>query len=412
MRALGYQDVLWNISVAPNGEGFAIAMYGEEHELFDGLQGRTSVPLFPIDLSMLLGRSAKSTDRWTAERVQTAVSAHVGRQLWEAVPPEVKDALPLGPQVRLKIASDVPAVGDLPWEWLTDGGPPFALRPGFTLVRSVPLRFPVPPISIDPPLRVLLVVPNPKDQLSVDAGREIDVAMQALGSAIYNVNVLDLSELEQIVAALATEPNIVHYIGHGGLNHGEGNVILQDANGRSRWVSATDVATRLPSSVRLLCLATPFTAHNYQVLGLSHLARATTGTPLPTTVANQYPIGEKPSAAFWSGFYSSLGSDGNVNDAIQAGRSSAATADPVYADWASFSLVVRDQTGVSFEVRPTHDAAERRAAEYRAQFAAEAANDLATQVQVLGDEASSGLKQQYAFEQKRATELLDSLPEE
>jgi hypothetical protein len=132
---------------------------------------------------------------------------------------------------------------------------------------------------------------------------------------------------------------------------------------------------------------------------------------LPTTVTNQYPLDVAAVTRFWSAFYASLLSGGNVNVAVHNARIQVAQADPTWADWASFSLVVRDQTGVSFEIRPPEEAGVRRPAEYRAQFSAELANDLAQQVQLLGDETPAGLRQQYEFEEKRASQLLDGLNE-
>ena len=125
---------------------------------------------------------------------------------------------------------------------------------------------------------------------------------------------------------------------------------------------------------------------------------------------NQYPVGRPTVLEFWRAFYGTLGSSGgNVNDALQVARTQAATVDVTYADWASFSLVIRDQTGVSFEIGAA--APERHADELRAQFAAEAANELAKQVQVLGSEVPSGLQQQYEVQERLANEFVDKLSE-
>jgi hypothetical protein len=54
----------------------------------------------------------------------------------------------------------------------------------------------------------------------------------------------------------------------------------------------------------------------------------------------------------------------------------------------------------------------RNGTELKAQFAAQFANDMAIQMEALGDEADGGIRKQYAIEQTRATGLLDELASE
>jgi len=165
--------------------------------------------------------------------------------------------------------------------------------------------------------------------------------------------------------------------------------------------------------VRLFGISTPCGTENYEVLGLGRVARATGLAGLPTTVVNQYPVGKTSVQEFWKAFYATLvDSAGNVNESLQTARGHASTVESDYADWASFSLVIRDQTGVSFDLLATSaDDPARHAEELRAQFAAESANDLAKQVQMLGSEIPSGFKEQYEVQARTASNLLDKLSE-
>lgn len=182
--------------------------------------------------------------------------------------------------------------------------------------------------------------------------------------------------------------------------------------GRSRWVSATELASLLPSSVRLVCLSTPFTTGNYQILGLSHLGRASGLVELPTTIANQFPVGHEAVSAFWDGFYSALSAGGDVTEATHEARVAAAAAETGFADWASFSLTVRGQADQLFTTGSSADPTRRRSTELSAQFAAQLANDLAVQVNELGDQAPGGLQEQYEAAQTRAAGLLEELSAE
>lgn len=412
MRALTYQEASWHITLAPSTDMLTIAAFDAERDVVRAVDKQSDVTGTPIELQRLIQRSDPSTPRWERRRVPVTEAERLGAELWMAVPNEIRERLPLDGAVRLKISSDVPAVADLPWEWLSDGGRAFALREEFMIVRSVPIKFAVHPLSVELPLRVLILAPNPKDERLLDTRRETEALMSAFSGTDYTTSVLDMPFVEELRDVLRRqEPHIVHYVGHGGLTAGEGNLILQDPDGRSRWLSATELADMLPSSVRLLCLATPFTTENYQVLGLPHLARAPSSINLPTTIANQYPASEEAVRAFWDTFYRALiDKGGNVSEAGHVARGQAASAEPGFADWGSFSLTIRDQTGVSFEFRPADDE-ERQAAEYQAQFAAETANELAEQLEVLGEATPSSLRKQYTVAANRVERLLDDLSE-
>ena len=414
MKPLGYQEMSWHISLAPSTDMLTIAAFDNERDVLTAADRPQSASGMPISLTSLIRGSDQTTPRWVRRRVPTEDAVRIGVEVWNAVPLPLRSALPLGGQVRLKVSSEVPAAADVPWEWLSDGsGPPFALRPEFSIVRSVPIRFPVHPLSVELPLRVLVLAPNPRDERLLDANRELQALLSALEASEYTVSVLDLPYVAQLRDVMAAQqPNVVHYVGHGGLTHGEGNLILLDPDGRSRWLSATELGSLLPSSVRLLCLATPFTTDNYQLLGLPHLARASSSAGLPTTVVNQYPVSEKAVRVFWGTFYRALiDMGGNVTDAVQAARAEVSRNDAQFSDWGSFSLTVRDQTGVSFEFRSQADADSRRDLEFQAQFAAEAANDLAAQIEVLGDATPTSIRHQYEVQEKHVTRLLDDLAE-
>jgi len=417
-----YQDLLWIIEPAPVGEGFVISRFrGEEQVYRSGRDSRRSSGEF-FSLESMLSRTGPGRPRWTRSRVPASEAREAGVRLWESLPPSAHQSLnqslvmskSVELPVRLKICSPVPAVSDLPWEWLSNGQEPsIALRSGIRLARSVPLRLPVPALSVTAPLRVLVVVPNPVgERLNLD--REIAAVAGGIKAAEYRLQVAKEPTIAGLRRILdADPPDVLHYIGHAGLSHGEGNVILQDQDAASYWLSATALSELLPPSVRLLCLSTCFTADNYQITGLHRLAQAPSLLKLPTTVANQYPVGEQAVREFWRVFYQALlDEEGNVNEAVTLARRAAAGADLSFADWASFTMVLRDQSGVSFALRRAGAHPAKQAEEIQAQFAVRLANDLAEQVEAFGEDAPPGLREQYQAETRRASGLLKALAEE
>jgi hypothetical protein len=292
--------------------------------------------------------------------------------------------------VRLKISSNSPAIDDLPWEWLGDDptGPPLALRPGIRLARSVPVMLPVPPLSLRPPFRVLLVITNPYDEKTINASQEIEAIRPALSRDPYKLEILWEATWEALSQALRAEPQpaIVHYVGHAGIDRGEGNLILQDSSGRSHWIAGSELAQGLPVTVALMCLSTCFTAPNYQISGLSRLAHMPASYRLPTCVVNKLPVTQAGVQRFWEVFYGELAQHGNAVEAhAQAQRAVAADAGAP-ADWGSFCLVIRDQSGQVMRITtrgplPT----KRNEQEIVARVTAQMANDSAAKSLALGD---------------------------
>ena len=350
--------------------------------------------------------------------VQTQEAYIGGQILWDALPFEATEPLRALPKNsprpwRLKISCDSLDVADFPWEWISDGtDPPFALRTNMRIVRSVPVRYPLPPLTIARALRVLLVLTNQKNEQFLDPHREIAAVKDRLILPDYQLHILDKPTLDALSNELATTPpDIVHYIGHAGLNYGEGNLILHGNTNRAFGFQRRNWHRLLPSSVRLLCLSTCFTATNYQLLGLPRLAYAPATLSLPTVVANQFPVQEESVRDFWYRFYDTLtNSGGNVNEAVHFARIWLQGHTTTSADWTSFILVLRDRTGQPFRFHRGMEAVNSEIinTELQAQFATELANKLAEQLRDLPTtegEVPRGLREQLGREQARALDL-------
>jgi hypothetical protein len=338
----------------------------------------------------------------------------LGQRLWDSIPQMAKDLLveaTVDQPCRLKISSNSPVIDDLPWEWLNDGTIPFALRPGIRLVRSVPCRLALPPMSVMPPIRVLLVITNPKDERLLQSWREIDAIRPGLTAPFFDLKVLEEPTWEALTAALQDELHIVHYIGHAGIDRGEGNLILHDWRNVSHWISGPELSQVLPLSVKLMCLSTCFTAPNYQILGLPRLAHASATYRLPTMVANSYPVEENSVRRFWEVFYGSLvRHGGNVNEAFHEAQLAVMSTPGSEADWGSFSLVIRDQSGEVMRMEPAGmRSATRQTEEIQAQLASRLANDLATRLLTFGAESPETVERHFEHAAASASNLTKNL---
>lgn len=411
-----YRDILWVVLPHEDEKLFTVRSFTDEAALYEMTEKECIAGAYTVSLPLeeLVG-SRKSKTRWTQRRVSAEEAAAVGLKLRESLPSELLKVFdePSDRTLRVKIYSPSQRVTDMPWEWLADEqGVPLALRPDVRLVRSVPVRFETPPLTVTSPIKVLLVLTNPKDERLLDAWAERDaVCQELLDRPEYSLLVCPEPTAEVLQHTLHDfVPHVVHYIGHAGIDGGEGNIILHDEGRRTYWMRASYLARLLPPTVRLLCLSTCFSVPNYQILGLPQLAHAPAELNLPTVLVNRYPVGQESVRAFWKAFYPALiKNQGNVNEAAHEARLACRNAVSHSADWASFSLVLRDRTGQGMNILKAGSRAveEVQAEELQAQFAARLANELAQHVRLFDGLVSEGLRETFANEMKRAEDLLN-----
>jgi hypothetical protein len=419
-----YADTIWHFSLGLTSKtrgGVTCSVFSSEDQFFQGgdptnEKNRFERAFFSLPSNLLPPQRSPQAP-WTKSRPPGHVAAALGKDLWNAMPDVArKSVLDVGARqgrpLRLKITTNTPTLEDLPWEWLSDGaGPPFALRPDMRVVRTLPQLFPTPALTVKKPIRVMLVVANPKDERHLRTGEEIEAVRGRLRAPDYELDVVTVPTLESLLERLQQwMPNVMHYIGHAGMTGGEGNLILHDAQGVSHWVNPATVAQALPASARLLCLSTCVTTENYQILGLPHFAQAPKELPLPTMVVNQYPLGMESVPAFWDTFYDTLlSADGDVNEAVHRGRLAVAARSPDWADWGSFRAVLRDREGIVFRTVAERSAT-TFAAQIQAQFASRLANELADEVRTRGAHASEETRQRLDRVTKTFTDLSRDLP--
>lgn len=422
MQLTDYREALWNFTFDEEEKMFLLNHSRDETELYESIENRnfsgarSGVPVkLPVSKSLRGAKPKNYFQQQGRQPVQIGEARAFGDKLWRSLPEDTKNFLRTSlseasnSPLRLKIFSALPAVTDLPWEQLTDGKGSFlTLFPNVRLTRSIPVRMSSPPLTVSPPLRVLLVLTNPKDERLLDAYAERQAVSQRLQQPDYELRFLD----EPTLDALRREfneypPHILHYVGHAGISGGKGCIILHDPNNMTYWMNASLLAQMLPSTVRLVCLSTCFTAENYQIMGLSRFAHASAALQLPTMIANQFPLDGQSVRTFWNAFYSELINErGDVNEAFyRAQEATAAASVSDQADWTSFELVLRDGTGKALHlVSAENDDAQRYASELKAQIAVQIANSLAEQVRVLGDDAPSEVRDLYETEAARASD--------
>lgn len=302
-----------------------------------------------VDLTGLDGRVLRVFERWLMEqdRVWDREDIRVfGQllhrrlfpgQLWGWIEQQIKQR---GKDlVRLQLAFPADAassrLASLPWEFLCapgrsgNDGRFLVLTPGLMLSRSVPPGTPQRAAVTLKQVRVLPVVGDAHNDWlgEVDYEPALD-AIAALGGG-GNFEILDpaveVTEAGLASIVAATQPHVVHYIGHGRFREqtGKGSIALTAAGGGTGWVDEDDLADRLctddwaPTIVVLHACEGGRNDYEYRHAGL---APSLVRQGVQCVVAMQYPVTNETAIEFSSALYGALGQHQFLDEAVQTAR--------------------------------------------------------------------------------------------
>ena len=258
---------------------------------------------------------------------------------WAVARRTAKSARTPGGGVQLRTYLDVqdPALARLPWELMQDKGDILGLQSWSTVVRYGDA---VPPM-LDPnelELRVLLV-------LGCDPAADANIEWQSeLRSFLANVcpqrHAVDFEVFEahtrarggDLKGALRTaiqsfHPHVLHFIGHGRSENGEGALELFDASTGQvvpwtaqefkQWLDPAPPRVVLLNACRTSAQAADPAAPIAVLASMSDAARSAS---VACVIAMQHDIMGKAAARFASGFYAALFNHRPVDVAVVAGR--------------------------------------------------------------------------------------------
>ena len=230
---------------------------GEASEDFSLVIGQTELE----NLVLRMTRTRRTNRGIEAHDANKAEA--LGRTLYDAVfRGEVRDCfgssirkvrdINCGLRIRLRLDKGVTELNNLPWELLYDASRKryLALNYDTPLVRYADIGDPIRPITITPPLRVLVVVSSPAGLPPLNGDQEfqkITDAVRDMGRrgliALSRLNRATLPDLRSELDAGTY--HVLHFIGHGTFSEarGIGELIFEDEDGRAYPVSADRVAT-------------------------------------------------------------------------------------------------------------------------------------------------------------------------
>jgi hypothetical protein len=270
-----------------------------------------------------------------------------------------------GLRLRLRLA-DAPELADLPWELLYDVEISrfLALWQSTPVVRFVDLPGGVRSLTIDRPLRVLVLRASPTDLEPVDArgerskvgfvpaARAVDTPEPTRGVVVHHVQSGTLADLQAHLRR--REYHVLHFIGHGSHDplSTDGVLALEGTSGPADWVTGVDLGAVLADhrSLRLAVLDSGAGGRS-ATDSFASVARSLVQQGIPAVVATQFAMSDGAARTFATTLYRRVADGYPLDAAVTEGRHS--ISDELNAvEWAAPVLYLRAPDARIFEFAP------------------------------------------------------------
>jgi uncharacterized protein YjiK len=308
----------------------------------------------------------------TRGRPQTLPLKDFGGKLYDAVFQDgVRDALSrslsqtgtpgAGLRLRLRL-TDTPELAGIPWEFLYDRplNRFLALSSRTPLVRYLDLPDPPRPLRVKGPLRLLVMISNPRDSEypALDVEREWSSLNDALAVPLQNGRVV-VERLTANMAALQQrlrreEFHVFHFIGHGSYRSdwSDGVLIMEDDSGHGHEVTGEELGSLLNDhdATRLAVLNACEGARSDMIDPFAGTAQSLIQQGLPAVVAMQFEITDAAAIIFARELYGAI-ADGYPLDAALAEARRAIRYSLAVNEWGTPVLYSRAPDGRLFDLR-------------------------------------------------------------
>jgi hypothetical protein len=263
--------------------------------------------------------------------------------------------------------SDVPELANVPWEYLYEPSLArfLALSVDTPIVRYLDMPRRILPLNIQPPLRILTIISNPREfpQLKVETEwRTLNDALSELvQSSLVSITRLEKPTMLALQQQLRKdEYHILHFIGHGTFSEyrEDGLLLLEDDQGAGAPVSGHYLGTLLhdEKSLRLAVLNACEGARTSISDPYAGTAQQLVRQGIPAVIAMQFEVGERTAETLSREFYRSLADNYPVDAALAEARKAIYTQGQDI-EWGIPVLYMRSPDGQLFDVVRTADKA-------------------------------------------------------
>ncbi|HEV1993799.1 MAG TPA: CHAT domain-containing protein, partial [Candidatus Acidoferrum sp.] len=323
-----------------------------------------------------------------------------------------------GLRIRLCL-TDVPALADLPWEFLYDANQNHFLTTSSEtpVVRFLDLPQRIAPLRVALPLRVLVMIASPRNLKRLDTEGEWGRLQESLADLLRGGQIrlerLPAATLDALRLRARGAPfHVFHFIGHGGFDEAAQDGVLQfeDETGMSYPVRGEMLGMQLHDhrSLRLAVLNACEGARSSRQDPFSGVAQSLLQQRVPAVIAMQFEISDAAAKVFASEFYRAV-AEGNPVDAAVCESRKALFKEEFGQEWATPVLYMRSQEGQLFELQavaapplPDEDLLKRELEEAQNQAAAKAEAERAAKVEKERLEREKAEKDRLAFAKAEA----------
>lgn len=266
----------------------------------------------------------------TAQRPTQAELDEIGRRMFQHV--FCGDLLKLYRRsppglISIQIVTDEQRIQRIPWEYLSPDDRMPLPHQDRCVVRVLPIcvEFDPAPAQSLKNIRVLLVGAEPIDEPGVgwsDVEKDLRRNFQSLNGVALLQVVAGTSRNALLDAVNSSRFDVFHFLGHGTVIHGEGQLALVDIETqKTDLITGCDLASALSGQhIKLAILSACETGAGSVNQGFGSVARALLQAGIPAVVANQTSIPTNSIVPFVSALYRRLIRDGNIDSAVMAGR--------------------------------------------------------------------------------------------
>jgi tetratricopeptide (TPR) repeat protein/CHAT domain-containing protein len=256
----------------------------------------------------------------------------------------------------IRIAADANELEAIAWETLFDGEE-FITAGTKTTISRLPLdvqpQAALPAVTL--PLKMLALVSSPldlPDNSRLQMEREQEILLEAIndpaGQGRLRADFEDEAKLEILEGSLETSYQIFHFTGHGIPLENGGGLLLEDAQGKSRPTSVTEVLQSLQrgeNSLRLVVLSGCQTSRTINMAGLRDMARGLLRRKIPAVIAMQFSISDAGGLKFAEAFYTRIATGRTLELAVHAARRAMLLSDDYYLQADALAPVLLTSNG-------------------------------------------------------------------
>jgi len=229
-------------------------------------------------------------------------------------------------------SADTPELLDLPWEAIHDGESFVVANKGIEFLRTGVHSDRKSDFSADRALRLLVATSTPRDLAQhelLDVEHEVQILMSILAEPVrrgqISIQFVDGVNAEELAGKVgASEPDIIHFIGHGYHDRirQRSGLIFEDKAGQLAEVSNERVTESLTARFlpMLVILNACNTATCLASVGRTGLAWQLVAAGVPSVVAMRSAITDNDAVAFTGSFYKALLAGLTVSEALADAR--------------------------------------------------------------------------------------------